>query len=389
MAPTWATWGLPLPAWARYEQAVDLLTEAVAVSRDIGDRQLEASTWATWDWPLSLGEYERAIDLHAQALAVFRDIGDRQGEGIHLGNLGNCRYAWASTQQAIDLHTHALAIARDIGNRQAEGMTLGNLGNCRSTWATTGRPSTCTPRPWPSPAIGDRQREGADLGNLGNCHSSLGDYRQATDLHTQALDIARDIGDRQAEGAALGNLGNLPRQPGRLPAGDRPARPGPGDRPRHRRPLRRGDRASLSGPGLAGVGRARRAVMLLEQAVSIADTPVTSSRRWRPGRPGAGPLQLGDPAAALAATTAGRAAVVPDRGTSPAAAGRAGPARAAPSRGERAGVPRRGHRRRRAAGTRGQQRCRAAGPCPRAERTRRGTGDPARAAEAAEAFARA
>ena len=54
---------------------------------------------------------------------------------------------------------------------------------------------------------GDRQGEGAALGNLGLCHYSLGEYRQAIDLHTQALAIARDIGDRQGEGTALGNLG--------------------------------------------------------------------------------------------------------------------------------------------------------------------------------------
>jgi tetratricopeptide (TPR) repeat protein len=56
--------------------------------------------------------------------------------------------------------------------------------------------------------LGDRQGEGADLINLGNCHISLGDYRQAIDLYTQALTIARDLGYRRAEAADLGNLGN-------------------------------------------------------------------------------------------------------------------------------------------------------------------------------------
>ena len=56
--------------------------------------------------------------------------------------------------------------------------------------------------------IGDRQFEGIVLGNLGLCHASLGDYRQAIDLHTQALAIDRDIGNRHGEGADLGDLGN-------------------------------------------------------------------------------------------------------------------------------------------------------------------------------------
>ena len=35
------------------------------------------------------------------------------------------------------------------------------------------------------------------LANLGICHYSLGEYRQAIDLHTQALAITRDTGDRR------------------------------------------------------------------------------------------------------------------------------------------------------------------------------------------------
>ena len=131
-------------------------------------------------------------------------------------------------RQAIDLHTQALAIARDIGDRQGEGVTLGNLGNC---------------------------------------HTSLGEYRQAIDLHTQALAIARDIGDRYGEANALDYLG----------------------------------RAWLAS------GEARRAVTLLEQAVSIADTtgdiePAVEARSWL----ARARLQLGDPAAALTAAAAGR-----------------------------------------------------------------------------------
>jgi signal transduction histidine kinase len=48
--------------------------------------------------------------------------------------------------------------------------------------------------------------EGLRLGNMGLCHFALGDYRQAIDLHTQALTIARDIGDRYGEANALDYL---------------------------------------------------------------------------------------------------------------------------------------------------------------------------------------
>jgi tetratricopeptide (TPR) repeat protein len=96
---------------------------------------------------------------------------------------------------------------------------------------------------------------------------SLGDYRQAIDLHTQALTIAREIGDRYNEANALHGLG----------------------------------RAWLAS------GAVRQAVTLLEQAVSVADATgdIEPAVEARSGLARA-QLQLGDPAAALATTTARR-----------------------------------------------------------------------------------
>jgi tetratricopeptide (TPR) repeat protein len=56
--------------------------------------------------------------------------------------------------------------------------------------------------------ITDPGLNASHLVNLGNCHFSLGDYRQAVDLYTQALAIDRDTGNRQGEGAALAGLAN-------------------------------------------------------------------------------------------------------------------------------------------------------------------------------------
>ena len=100
------------------------------------------------------------------------------------------------------------------------------------------------------------------LGNLGYCRLSLGEYRQAIDLYTPALAIARDIGDRESEANVLDGLG----------------------------------RAWLAS------GDARQAVLLLEQAVNVADTTGDLGPRVtaRSGLARA-QLQLGDPAGALAA----------------------------------------------------------------------------------------
>ena len=168
---------LPLPAWATTGRPSTCTPRPWPSPATSATARARAPRWATWGTATaSLGDYRQAIDLHTQALAIARDIGDRQGEGSRAGQPG-------------DLPLPA--------------------------WATTGRPSTCTPRRWPSPATSATARaRAAALGNLGICHASLGDYRQAIDLHTQALAIARDIGDRQGEGSRAGQPGDLPLQPG-------------------------------------------------------------------------------------------------------------------------------------------------------------------------------
>src|SRR5205823_3574876 len=55
--------------------------------------------------------------------------------------------------------------------------------------------------------IADHVLNVTHLRNLGSCHYSLGEYRRAIELDTQALAIARDTGNRPGEGDSLGNLG--------------------------------------------------------------------------------------------------------------------------------------------------------------------------------------
>ena len=233
-APSWATWGSATSRLGDYRQAIDLHTQALAIARDIGDRQVEGLALGNLGiCRYRLGDYRQAIDLHTQALAIARDIGDRRGEGNQLGNLGNCHFDLGDYRQATDLYSQALDIARSLGDRQREGARTRQPGDLllRSGRLPAGH------RPvYPGHGYRPRHRrppgEGVTLGYLGLCHCCLGDYRQAIDLHTQALAIARDIGDRYSEANALDYLGQA-----WLASGD-----------------------------------ARQAVTLLEQAVTVADT---------------------------------------------------------------------------------------------------------------------
>jgi len=252
-----------------YRQAINLYTQALTIHRDVGYRRGEGNELGNLGLCHGhLGNYRQAIDLLTQAVVIARDVGDRNVEGAHLGNLGNCHHDLGDYRQAIDLHTQALAIHRDISYRQGESNELGNLGNCHHDLGDYRQAiDLLTQAVVIAHDVGDRYAEGLHLGNLGLCHEHLGDYRRAIDLHSQALAIARDIGHRYGEANALDYLG----------------------------------RAWLAS------GDVRRAVTLLDQAVNVADAtgdiePAAEARSWL----ARAQLQLGDPAAALAATAAGR-----------------------------------------------------------------------------------
>jgi tetratricopeptide (TPR) repeat protein len=240
--------------------AIDYYEQALAIAREIGDRQAGSSRlWATWGiayralgqveqapstttskpWPSparsatgkgagadlgslgnayrDLGQVDKAIDYYEQALAIAREIGHRQNESTTLGNLGNAYSDLGQVDKAIEYYEQGLAIAREIGHRQGEGNHLGNLGNAYSDLGQVEKAIEYYEQALAiAREIGHRQGEGNHLGNLGNAYSDLGQVEKAIEYYEQALAIAREIGHRQGEGADLGSLGNAYRDLGQV-----------------------------------------------------------------------------------------------------------------------------------------------------------------------------
>jgi len=63
---------------------------------------------------------EQAIEYHQQALAISREVGDRRGEGNHLDNLGIAYRDLGDITCARQCLSQALAIFEEIKSPHAE-----------------------------------------------------------------------------------------------------------------------------------------------------------------------------------------------------------------------------------------------------------------------------
>jgi tetratricopeptide (TPR) repeat protein len=114
-----------------YRQAVDLLTEALGIARDTGNRGREAVALRGLGFcRCSLGEYRQAIDLLTQALAIACDIGDRGGEANALDYLVRPWLASGEARRAVTLLKQAISVADATGDK--EPAVMARLGMARA-----------------------------------------------------------------------------------------------------------------------------------------------------------------------------------------------------------------------------------------------------------------
>jgi CHAT domain-containing protein/Tfp pilus assembly protein PilF len=203
--------GIIYDSLGQFQRAIAFHEQHREIAREIGDRQGEANSLNNLGRAYySQGQYEQAIAFHEQSLDITREIRDRQGEAKSLGNLGQVYYSQGQYEQAIVFHEQSLEIKREIGDRGGEAASLGNLGLAYFSLDQYERAIAFHEQHRDiAQEIGDRGEEAASLGNLGLVYYSQGQYQRAIAFYEQTLEIAREIGNRRGETASLGNLGNV------------------------------------------------------------------------------------------------------------------------------------------------------------------------------------
>jgi tetratricopeptide (TPR) repeat protein/transcriptional regulator with XRE-family HTH domain len=185
----------------RYEQAAQYMRQVLVLSRESGDRVVEARTLGNLGHiRLRQGRLDEAAGLGRQSLACSREVGSRGTEFGALTCLGDAYLRLERYQEAAEHIEQALAVARATGGAkdEADGLALmglfllatGKPGDARDTFA----------------AVLDLAVE-LDLGHmqarafdgLGRACQALGDADEARGNWQQALAIFTELGVPEAE----------------------------------------------------------------------------------------------------------------------------------------------------------------------------------------------
>jgi tetratricopeptide (TPR) repeat protein len=154
------------------------------------------------------GNLEDALALHQQALAISREIGDRRGEGVTLNNISQIYHDRGDYATALKYLEQSLSISREIDDKAGEGARLNNLA---ATAYAKGDYATALKYLEQSLAIckeiDHKAGEGRTLSNIGVLHHTKGDYAKALPLYEQSLAICHEIDDKAQEALTSWNMG--------------------------------------------------------------------------------------------------------------------------------------------------------------------------------------
>lgn len=111
-----------------YEQAIEKLSRALSIRRELGDRRGQALTLTNLGAVYAAQrQYEQALHAYGEAQALWKEIGDRYSQAYTLNYLGLVHYEMKEAALAREYFEQALALRRATHDREGEANTLYNL----------------------------------------------------------------------------------------------------------------------------------------------------------------------------------------------------------------------------------------------------------------------
>lgn len=203
------------------QQAVAKYEEALAVWRELGNREWEAeSLFRIGDVQQNqLREMDKALITWQEALPLFQTLNQRDKEGIARNWSGEIELRNGRVQEAVELHQTAVAIFHDLGRPGLEAAALNNLGGAYdiSDEPQRGLDSYKLGLERARTAGRYPEEEASALRGIGEILLSQGKLDQALDSLRQSLEIYRRLGNQdQATAHVLSRMAAISQRLNRL-----------------------------------------------------------------------------------------------------------------------------------------------------------------------------
>jgi tetratricopeptide (TPR) repeat protein len=191
----------------RHDEAITYLNQALLIAQEIGDVR-GRGIWLSnlglvYD---DLNRYEEAIEVHQESVNVARIMRDQRGLASRLGNLGNTFLIGGNSSEALKCFHEVVAIYKELGEKGEAALRMGIIGNINSELGRSA-PNDFEATFYYGLALDayrdtlimaqeldDRVGEGDLLASMGNVYGNMGDYDQAINHFTAALDIFGALG---------------------------------------------------------------------------------------------------------------------------------------------------------------------------------------------------
>ena len=179
---------------ANPRNALRLLTSAIAITREIGDKFEESRTlFALGNFHFLRGEYQQSQAVLKESLGIAKQLKNRFLEALCASLIGGNYQQLGENKQAIEYLSTALSIFREEKKRSFEGQILAALS---IVYTSEGQPRKGLELAQQSFKIAQETKEALFQTTptlaLALAHNGLNDLRQAYELAQQAFNLAQE-----------------------------------------------------------------------------------------------------------------------------------------------------------------------------------------------------
>ncbi|MEH2270827.1 MAG: tetratricopeptide repeat protein [Nostoc sp.] len=194
-------------------KALGYLEQALAISREIKDRILEADTLLGFGniYGINLTEYTKAVGYLEQALAILRESKEpkaRSTQGLTLSFLGQFYLELGEKQKAFDAYNQALSLYHAENQPEQEAQALSGIATAYGRFGELKKQREYLDKALKiHKANNDLPGQASTLTSIALNYQNLGETEKALDYHRQALEIYRQTKDLFKQADTLSSIG--------------------------------------------------------------------------------------------------------------------------------------------------------------------------------------